>query len=130
MQTICCEPGGFEMNRAQPSCRLATNIVASLIGTITANVALAACPAGYYCDGSIETITLTDDAAYIRLVGGTAGLTNCTPYGQNYFTLPKANPNYSSYYATLLAAYSAKESVTLRPVDSSTNCTIAYIAVP
>jgi hypothetical protein len=59
-----------------------------------------------------------------------AGLTNCTPYSQSYFTLPKSNVNYNSYYAMRVAAYMAKETVALRPVDSSPNCTLAYMAAP
>lgn len=85
---------------------------------------------GYYCSGVIQAMTVTDGAVYISLVGGATGLTNCTPHQQSYFTLPKNNVNYESYYAALLAAYMAKESVTLRPVDSSPNCTVAYIGVP
>jgi hypothetical protein len=85
---------------------------------------------GYYCSGVIQAMTVTDGAVHIMLVGGTTGLTNCTPYSQSYFTLLKSNINYESYYATLLAAYMAKESVTLRPVDSSPNCTVAYMGVP
>ncbi len=85
---------------------------------------------GYYCSGVIQAMTVTDSAVHIMLVGGTAGLTNCTPYSQSYFTLLKSNVNYESYYATLLAAYMAKESVTLRPVDTSSNCTVAYMGIP
>ena len=103
---------------------------AAVLGGVATTAAHAACTAGYFCTGPIQSITVTDDAVYIRLVDGTAGLTNCTPYSQSYFTLPKSNVNYSSYYSMLVAAYMAKESVTLRPVDSSANCTIAYIAVP
>jgi hypothetical protein len=91
--------------------------------------ASATCP-GYYCTAQIETMTITETAVYIRLVGGTSGLTNCTPYSTNYLTLLKSNTNYGTYYATLLAAYMAKESVTLRPNDGSTNCIINYIQVP
>jgi hypothetical protein len=75
-------------------------------------------------------MSVVENAVYIRLVGGTDGLTTCTPYSGNYMTLPKDHANYSSYYAALLAAYFAKESITLRPVDSSPNCSLLYIAVP
>lgn len=101
-----------------------TTITASL-----ASSAFAACH-GYYCQGVIETMTVTSDAAYIRLAGGTTGLTNCTPYSGGYLTLNRNDADWTVYYATILAAYLAKESITIRPDDSSANCTIAYIAVP
>jgi hypothetical protein len=112
------------------SARIKTVGAAALLTGFTLDAAVAACQSGYFCTGVIETMTITDDSVFIRLVGGTAGLTNCTPYAQSYFSLPKSNVNYASYYSVLLAAYMAKESVTLRPVDSSTNCTISYVAVP
>jgi hypothetical protein len=65
-----------------------------------------------------------------ELVGDTVGLTSRTPYSQSFFTLAKSNTNYASHYATLLAAYLAKESVTIRPVDASVGCVVSYIAVP
>jgi hypothetical protein len=92
-------------------------------------VASAACY-GYYCTGTIQAMSIANDNVYVRLTGGTNGLTNCTPYQSEYITLPKSNPNYSSYYAVLLAAYLAKESITLRPTDASPNCSLLYIAVP
>jgi hypothetical protein len=85
---------------------------------------------GYYCQGVIQSMTVADTAVYIQLVGGLSGLTNCTPYSQSYVTLPRDNPVFKDYYATLLAAYLAKQSVTLRPLDSSANCSLAYIALP
>lgn len=103
---------------------------AALLSALATGVAQADCSHGYFCQGVIQTMTVVDDAVYISLVGGTTGLTNCTPYSSIYFTLPRSNPNYQAHYATLLAAYMAKESVTLRPVDSSSGCTIAYIAAP
>jgi hypothetical protein len=96
----------------------------------TATVANADCAGGYWCTGLIQAMTMTDDAVYIRLAGDTTGLTSCTPYSQNYFTLPRSNVNYSAYYATLLGAYLAKETVLLRPIQNSTNCSISYIQVP
>ena len=67
--------------------RLACTAIAALA---TASVANADCSASYWCTGLIQSMTLTDDAAYIRLVGGTTGLTICTPYSQTYFTLPRS----------------------------------------
>jgi hypothetical protein len=107
--------------------QLACGAMAALV---TAAVAKADCAGGYWCTGLIQTMTMTDDAVYVRLVGDTNGLTNCTPYSQNYFTLPRSNVNYSAYYATLLGAYLAKESVLIRPIQNSTNCSISYIQVP
>jgi hypothetical protein len=102
-----------------------------LLGGIAGSAAYADCPAGYFCKAPIQDMTMTDSAVYIRLVGGTTGLTNCTPYSSSYFTLPRTNnPNFAGYYATLLAAYMGKESVTIRPVDGSTGCTVSYIALP
>jgi len=85
---------------------------------------------GYYCSAVIQSMTVADNAVYIQLVGGVSGLNNCTPYSQSYFTLQKDNPNFKDYYAALLGAYLSKQSVTLRPQDSSANCSIAYIAFP
>jgi hypothetical protein len=105
--------------------------VLALFGGLASSAAFAACPAGYFCKGQIQDMTMTDTAVYIRLVDGTTGLTNCTPYSSSYFTLPRANnPNFAGYYATLLGAYLSKESVTIRPVDGSVGCTVSYIAVP
>jgi hypothetical protein len=117
------------INRSTRS-RIATVLIAAMIGSLTMTAARAACTAGYYCSGVIETMTVADDVVYVKLVGGTTGLTNCTPVPGSYFTLPRSNPNYNSYYAMLVAAYMAKESVLLRPVEASPNCTISYIAVP
>jgi hypothetical protein len=104
--------------------------VLALLGCMATSPAFADCAAGYYCKAQIQDMTMTDGAVYIRLVGGTTGLTNCTPYSTSYFTLPRSNPYFASYYATLLGAYLAKESVTIRPNDGSTGCTVAYIAMP
>jgi hypothetical protein len=85
---------------------------------------------GYYCQDTIAEITITSDAVYIRLTNGMSGLTNCTPYETSWFTLAKTNPNYNAHYAALLAARASGETVTLRPVDSSSNCLLQYMAVP
>jgi len=58
-----------------------------------AGVAAAEC-FGYYCSGPIETMTISDDAVYIRLVGGTTGLNSCTPYSGGYMVLHKNHANY------------------------------------
>jgi hypothetical protein len=92
-------------------------------------VASSACY-GYYCSATIQDMSITNDAVYIRLTGGASGLTNCTPYQNDYITLPKSNTNYNSYYAALIAAYLGKASVTLRPINGSPNCSLSYMAVP
>lgn len=84
----------------------------------------------YICSGSIQAITVSESAVYVRLAGDTAGLTVCTLYEGTYFTLPKAHSNYSSYYAAILAAYISKEPLSLRPIDGSGNCSLSYIAFP
>lgn len=117
------------MHKHLLSSKLARRILWAAIGVAASPAVMAQC-FGYYCSGVIQSMTITSDVVYVRLFGDLAGLTNCTPYSQVYLTLPKSDPNYSSYYATLLAAYMAKESVTLRPIDSSPNCTISYAAVP
>ena len=94
-----------------------------------AGVAAAEC-FGYYCSGPIETMTISDDAVYIRLVGGTTGLNSCTPYSGGYMVLHKNHANYASLYSTLVAAHMAKESVSLRPQENGTSCPILYIMVP
>jgi hypothetical protein len=114
------------MSMARATVRL---VARSALALLAAAPAFADC-FGYFCRGQIQDMTVTADAVYVRLQNGTTGLTNCTPYAQHYFTLHRDNPNYSSFYATLMAAYMAKESVTLRPVDASANCVLSYIAVP
>lgn len=44
--------------------------------------------------------------------------------------LYKSHASFKEMYSSLVAAYIAKESVTLRPVENSTNCTILYIGLP
>jgi len=106
-------------------------VALAVVAAWTASSAAIGNCAPIQCSAPIQAITITDDAVYIRLVGDTVGLTNCTAYSGSYITLPKTgNPNFTSYYAAVLAAYVAKESITLRTVDGSPNCAIAYIALP
>jgi hypothetical protein len=102
---------------------------AAALASLCSAPASAAC-FGYYCSAPIETLTIDDTAAYIRLVGGVTGLNSCTPYSGSYMVLYKSHASFKEMYASLLAAYMAKESVTLRPVEASTNCTILYIGMP
>jgi hypothetical protein len=102
---------------------------AAAVASLCTVPASAAC-FGYYCSAPIETMSIDDTAAYIRLVGGVTGLNSCTPYSGNYMVLYKTHASFKELYAVLVGAYLAKESVTLRPVEASTNCTILYIAVP
>ena len=104
--------------------------VLSLASTLLFSFAANAQCYGYYCSAVIQSLTVADTAVYIQLTGGLSGLTNCTPYSSSYMTLPKDNPGFKDYYAALLGAYLSKQSVTLRPIDSSGNCSIAYIALP
>jgi hypothetical protein len=59
-----------------------------------------------------------------------SGLTNCTPEGGVYLTLPKAQGNYNSLYALLLLAKAQGTAITIRTNDGSTGCTVAYITMP
>jgi hypothetical protein len=112
-----------------PHKKARTRVLIAAMASVVSTAAGAVC-APIMCSGIVQTMTVSETHVYIRLAGDTVGLTNCTPYSGNYFTLPKSNVNYASYYATLLAAYMAKEQVSLRSIDGSTGCTISYIAVP
>jgi hypothetical protein len=108
--------------------RLQTVVIA-LAGLTATFTASAAC-FGYYCQAQIQMLYVDNNGVYIRLVGDLAGLTNCTPEGAIYLTLPKTNNNYTTYYATLLAAYMAKEPITIRATDASVGCTVFYVTLP
>jgi len=101
----------------------------ALAALMSATAANAACN-GYYCQDTIAQLSITDTSVYILLTNGVSGLTNCTPYSSSWITLPKTNANYASMYAALLAARLSGETVTLRPLDASPNCSLQYMTVP
>jgi hypothetical protein len=130
LRTVVPDIQEVAMIQNRSTSRITIAFAAALLGCLTMGSANADCSNGIWCSGVIEAMTVADDLVYIKIVGGTTGLTNCTPVSTGYFTLYRSNVNFNSYYAMLVAAYIAKESVTLRPVDSSPNCVISYIAVP
>ena len=84
----------------------------------------------YYCSDTIGVLYVDANGAYISPTNGVTGLTNCTPLSGVYLTLPKSDPNYSSYYAALLAARLTGQSLTIRTLDGSNGCNVGYITIP
>lgn len=100
-----------------------------LVTQLASQMSFAACTSAS-CSDTIGTFYVTSGALYIRPTAGLAGLTNCTPLSGGYVTIPKTDPNYSSYYALLLAADLAGQSIAMRTTDSSSPCTVSYITLP
>jgi hypothetical protein len=99
-----------------------------LITPFASQMASATCTTAA-CTDTIGTFYVTSGALYIKPTAGLTGLTNCTPLSGGYLTIPLTDPNYSSYYALLLAADFAGQSVTMRTTDSSSPCTITYVTI-
>jgi len=104
-------------------------LVGALVAQVASQMGIAACTAGS-CSDTIGTLYVTSTGVYIRPTAGLTGLTNCTPLTGGYLTIPTTDPNYSSYYALLLAANFTGQSITLRLTDNSSPCTVAYMTNP
>jgi hypothetical protein len=96
-----------------------------LVTQFASQLAFATCTTAS-CVDTIGTFYVTSSALYIKPSGGLTGLTNCTPLSGGWLTIPTTDPNYSSYYALMLAADLAGQILTFRTTDNSSPCTITY----
>jgi hypothetical protein len=106
-------------------------VLRSLVAVWALSVAQTALACGTnYCSDTIGKFVVQDGYLYIKPTNGVSGLTNCTLAAPYYLTIPTTDPQYSHYFAALLAAQFAGQSVTLRTLDGSSNCSIGYITIP
>ena len=115
------------INRIRKGSRLRLILLAA-VTSIFAGEAFASCITNG-CTDTISQLYLTDAGVYVQLTSGLSGLTNCTPLSAVYLTVPKTDSNFSAYYATLLSARITNQVLTLRLMDSSNPCAVAYITM-
>lgn len=90
--------------------------------------AYASCTAAS-CSDTVGQFYVSDAGLYLQMTHGLSGLTNCTPLSGVYLTVPKADTNYTSFYALVLAAAMSGQSISFRTTDGSSGCTASYIYI-
>lgn len=103
--------------------KLLLGTIVSLVLTSTIN---AACNTGS-CTGLVTKIYMTASGTLYIGTDGTETNLDCTAPGNQYVSLSPTDPGANSMYALLLTAKTTGEPVSIRIVDKSPTCQIAYV---
>jgi hypothetical protein len=108
--------------------RLSYRLIAFAASLPLATPALAECSAAGCYDVFIEELYPTADGGVWIKTTGDETLANCTANSNVFLRLNVSN-GYKDIYATLLAAMLAEKRVSLRVVEGSNPCAVAYVTL-
>ena len=105
-------------------------IMMSLIATgALVSSAYAGCTANGCFDVEVETIYITGSGTIHIGTSGDESALDCTSPGNHYAVLGNTDAGKNSMYSALLTAKTTKQKVSIRIVNGSGNCKIAYIGM-
>lgn len=108
--------------------RLFHRVLAMVVSLPLATAAFAECSAAGCYEVLIEELYPTAEGGVWIKTTGDETLANCTA-NSNVFLRLNATAGYKDIYATLLAAMLAEKRVSLRVVEGSNPCTVAYVTL-
>lgn len=108
--------------------RLLHRVLAGLASLLLAAAAFAECSAAGCYDVLIEELYPTAEGGVWIKTTGNETLANCTA-NANVFLRLNVSAGYKDIYSTLLAAMLAEKRVSLRVVEGSNPCAVAYVTL-
>ena len=86
----------------------------------------AKCVAGS-CAGTVEKLYMTAGGTMYVQIEGDASKLNCTPPGGVYLSLKEGDVGKNAMYSLLLTAKTTGKPITVRIVEGSTDCRVAFV---
>ena len=105
--------------------RLLGTILTAIMLTVSAN---AGCSTKA-CQGKIQRIFLSSSGDILIGTDGDESKLTCQSPGNVYLTISKNNPNVKTMYSAILTAQTTNSPITLRALETSTNCEVLYVTL-
>lgn len=95
------------------------------LGVMGTNV-YATCNTGS-CTGTVKKLYMTGNGTMYVQIDGNAATLNCTAPGGVYMSLKEGDAGKNAMYSLLLTSQTTKKKVTVRIVEGSPDCRVAFI---
>ena len=99
---------------------------ALILSALTTNL-YADCTAGACSNVTVDKLLVLGSGTILVGTSGDESKLNCTSPGDTYMTLLADDAGRGAMYSALLTAQATDTVVTLRAVEESSNCTVAYV---